>query len=41
VPLPGAWGREMRDGSLLPGAAARRDHQTFDAWLEELTHVSS
>ena len=41
VPLPGAWGRAMRDGSLLPGTAARHGRQTFDAWLEELAHVSS
>lgn len=33
VPLPGAWGRGMRDGSLLPGAGARLGRQTFDEWL--------
>jgi uncharacterized protein YbjT (DUF2867 family) len=35
VPLPGAWGRSMRDGSLLPGPDARRGSQTFAAWLAE------
>ena len=33
VPLPGAWGRAMRNGSLLPSAGARRRGQTFDEWL--------
>ncbi|WP_406149572.1 SDR family oxidoreductase [Streptomyces sp. NBC_01012] len=33
VPLPGAWGRGMRDGSLLPGPGTRLGRQTFDAWL--------
>lgn len=32
-PLPGAWGRAMRDGTLLPSAAARRGRQTFAQWL--------
>jgi len=35
VPLPGAWGRGMRDGSILPGPDARLTQQTFDAWLAE------
>jgi uncharacterized protein YbjT (DUF2867 family) len=34
VPLPGAWGRGMRDGSLLPGPGAHFGTQTFDEWLE-------
>lgn len=31
--IPGAWGRSMRDGSLLPAGDARLGTQTFDAWL--------
>ena len=34
VPLPGAWGRGMRDGSLLPDPGAQLGTQTFDEWLE-------
>ncbi len=33
VPLPGTWGRGMRDGSLLPRPGTRRGLQTFDEWL--------
>ncbi len=33
VPLPGAWGRGLRDGSTLPGSGARLGRQTFDEWL--------
>lgn len=33
VPLPGRWGRGMRDGSLLPDSQARRGRQTFEEWL--------
>jgi uncharacterized protein YbjT (DUF2867 family) len=33
VPLPGAFGRAMRDGSLLTGPGADRGRQTFDEWL--------
>ena len=33
-PLPGAWGRGMRDGSLLPAPGTRLAAQTFDRWLE-------
>jgi uncharacterized protein YbjT (DUF2867 family) len=32
-PLPGAWGRALRDGTLLGGPDARRGTITFDAWL--------
>ncbi|MDQ0785187.1 SDR family oxidoreductase [Streptomyces sp. B3I8] len=35
VSIPGAWGRGMRDGSLLPGPGARLGRQTFDEWLSE------
>ncbi|WP_129658363.1 SDR family oxidoreductase [Rothia uropygialis] len=35
VPLPGAWGRGMRDGTLLPPAETRRGQQTFDEWLAQ------
>lgn len=34
-PRPGAWGRSLRDGSLLPSHNARRGLQPFDAWLAE------
>lgn len=33
IALPGAWGRRMRDGSLLPGPGASLGIQTFDEWL--------
>jgi uncharacterized protein YbjT (DUF2867 family) len=33
VPLPGPWGRGMRNGSLLPGPGAQLGKQTFDDWL--------
>jgi len=33
VPLPGAFGRAQRDGSLLPGAGADHGTETFDEWL--------
>lgn len=37
LPLPGAWGRGMRDGSLLPQAGTRLGRQTFDEWLATQT----
>lgn len=33
LPLPGAFGRAMRDGTLLAGPGARIGTQTFDSWL--------
>ncbi len=33
IPLPGAWGRAMRDGTLLPEPGTRLGRQTFDEWL--------
>jgi len=33
VPLPGAWGRGMRNGTLLPRRGTRLGAQTFDEWL--------
>ncbi|MGY1841754.1 MULTISPECIES: SDR family oxidoreductase [unclassified Modestobacter] len=33
VPLPGAAGRRMRDGSLVPGPGADRGRVTFAEWL--------
>lgn len=36
LPLPGRWGRALRDGTLLPGPEARLGRQTFDEWLEEV-----
>ena len=40
VALPGAWGRGMRDGSLLPDSSTRRGTRTFDDWLKEQTFPS-
>jgi uncharacterized protein YbjT (DUF2867 family) len=34
VSIPGAWGRGMRDGSLLPAAGTRLGRQTFTEWFE-------
>jgi uncharacterized protein YbjT (DUF2867 family) len=33
VPLPGGFGRALRDGSILPGPNADIGVQTFDEWL--------
>lgn len=35
VPLPGATGRGMRTGALLPTGAGPRGTQTFDEWLKD------
>lgn len=35
--IPGAWGRGMRDGSLLPKPGTRLGRQTFDEWLATQT----
>jgi uncharacterized protein YbjT (DUF2867 family) len=37
VPIPGLWGRSLRDGSLLPGTDARLGTQTFAEWLAEVS----
>jgi uncharacterized protein YbjT (DUF2867 family) len=37
VPVPGGFGRALRDGSLLPGPGAVLGSQTFDAWLAAAT----
>jgi uncharacterized protein YbjT (DUF2867 family) len=37
VPVPGGFGRALRDGSLLPGPDAVLGSQAFDAWLAEAT----
>lgn len=34
-PLPGAFGRALRDGTLLPAPGARLGTQTFTEWLED------
>lgn len=34
-PLPGAFGRALRDGSILPGPSAQLATQTFEEWLRE------
>lgn len=34
LPMPGRFGRALRDGSILPGPAAKIDEVTFEAWLE-------
>lgn len=36
VPLPGGFGRALRDGTVLPGPDADRGTQTFSAWLHRL-----
>jgi uncharacterized protein YbjT (DUF2867 family) len=36
VSLPGAMGRAMRDGGLLPGPTAKLGTQTFEQWLARL-----
>jgi uncharacterized protein YbjT (DUF2867 family) len=33
VPLPGGFGRALRDGTILPGPDAVLDGPTFDEWL--------
>jgi uncharacterized protein YbjT (DUF2867 family) len=33
IPLPGRFGRGMRDGTILPGRAARLGTRTFGEWL--------
>ena len=33
VPLPGALGRALRDGTLIPGPGADHGTETFGAWL--------
>lgn len=38
IPLPGAWGRGMRDGSLLPAPGTRLGGQTFEEWLDTVPH---
>lgn len=35
--ISGAWGRGMRDGSLLPKPGTRLGRQTFDEWLTTQT----
>lgn len=34
-PLPGAFGRAMRDGTLVARSDTRIGHQTFDEWLTQ------
>lgn len=36
VPLPGGFGRAMRDGTILATASADRGAQTFAQWVREL-----
>jgi uncharacterized protein YbjT (DUF2867 family) len=36
LPLPGAWGRALRDGTLLTAPGARLGRQTFAEWLASL-----
>jgi uncharacterized protein YbjT (DUF2867 family) len=33
LPLPGGFGRALRDGTILPAADADLGRETFDAWL--------
>ena len=37
VPLPGAYGRAMREGALLPPPGSQLGVQTFDEWLAQIT----
>lgn len=37
VTLPGAIGKAMRDGGLLPARGTRPGTQTFDQWLAART----
>lgn len=41
VPLPGAAGRAMRAGALLPTGAGPRGTVTFDAWLDGLERTGA
>jgi len=41
LPLPGATGRGMRTGALLPTSPGPRGTQTFDQWLQDQTVRSS
>jgi len=36
VPLPGGFGRALRDGTILPGPESDRGRQTFTQWTAEL-----
>ncbi|MFD1713434.1 SDR family oxidoreductase [Amnibacterium flavum] len=36
IPVPGAFGKALRDGTLLAGTEAQRGTQTFAQWLDEL-----
>ena len=38
IPLLGRFGKSLRDGSILPSAAAKLDEETFEDWLE--THMN-
>ncbi|WP_416447165.1 SDR family oxidoreductase [Leucobacter sp. HNU] len=37
-PMPGGFGRAIRDGSILPGPDAQLDAITFDEWLASGAH---
>ena len=37
-PMPGGFGRAIRDGSILPGPGAQLDEITFDEWLASGAH---
>lgn len=37
LPIPGAAGRAIRAGGLLPGAEAQIDTRDFDTWVSELS----
>ncbi|WP_328293058.1 SDR family oxidoreductase [Kineococcus sp. NBC_00420] len=36
VPLPGGFGKALRDGTILPGPDADRGRQTFTQWIARL-----
>jgi hypothetical protein len=36
VPLPGGFGKALRDGTVLPGPGAKLGTRTFEEWLADL-----
>ncbi|WP_291057067.1 NAD(P)H-binding protein [Herbiconiux sp.] len=40
IPLPGGFGKAMRDGTTVAGSDADRGTQTFAEWIDELTRTA-
>ncbi|MBJ7351659.1 MAG: 3-beta hydroxysteroid dehydrogenase, partial [Rhodococcus sp.] len=38
VPVPGAYGRAMRDGTLVPTPDADHGRQSFEEWVVAQSH---